>query len=207
MLDGGAGRRRLGSTRWPATARARWPAGDLADPTTGRGAGRALPSSGSATVDGLVNNAFAEVPGAVGDIDLAGWDRTLRVNLTAPMLLAQAALPHLAASGRGAIVNISSQRAFASGHGAAAYESAKAGLLALTRSLAVDYGPAGVRTNCVSPGFILSERAQRVDGGGPRREEAMRQRDPAPAVPGSPRRSPRWSRSCSATTRPTSTAR
>ena len=89
------------------------------------------------------------------------------------MLLAQAALPHLRQR-RGAIVNISSQRAFASGHGAAAYESAKAGMLALTRSLAVDYGRYGIRTNCLSPGFILSERALEWMHGGPRREEAMR---------------------------------
>ncbi len=107
---------------------------------------------------------------------LADWDRALRVNLTAAMLLAQAALPHLRAAGRGAIVNISSQRAFASGHGEPAYESAKAALLALTRSLAVDYGPDGIRSNCVTPGLILSERARRMarrrptpprgDGGG-----------------------------------------
>jgi NAD(P)-dependent dehydrogenase (short-subunit alcohol dehydrogenase family) len=77
-------------------------------------------------------------------------------------------------AGRGAIVNIASQRAFASGHGAAAYESAKAGMVALTRSLAVDYGPSGIRTNCLSPGFVLSERAQEWMQGGARREEAMR---------------------------------
>jgi meso-butanediol dehydrogenase/(S,S)-butanediol dehydrogenase/diacetyl reductase len=147
-------------------------AGDLADPLTSRGlVGLALQRFGG--VDGIVNNAMAEARGAVGDIDLAGWTMTLRVNLTAPMLLAQAALPHLRQR-RGAIVNISSQRAFASGHGAAAYESAKAGMLALTRSLAVDYGPEGVRTNCVSPGFVLSERAREWMDGGSRREEAMR---------------------------------
>jgi meso-butanediol dehydrogenase/(S,S)-butanediol dehydrogenase/diacetyl reductase len=147
-------------------------AGDLADPTTACSlVALALQRFGG--VDGLVNNAMAEARGAVADIDLAGWAMTLRVNLTAPMLLAQAALPHLRQR-RGAIVNIGSQRAFASGHRAAAYESAKAGMLALTRSLAVDYGRDGVRTNCVSPGFILSERARDWMAGGPRREEAMR---------------------------------
>ena len=55
-----------------------------------------------------------------------------------------------------------------------AYESAKGGILALTRSLAVDYGPHGIRTNTLSPGFILSERAVDWMIGGPRREEAMR---------------------------------
>jgi meso-butanediol dehydrogenase/(S,S)-butanediol dehydrogenase/diacetyl reductase len=122
---------------------------------------------------GLVNNAARHFPGAVADIGLADWDRALRVNLTAAMLMSQAALPQLRAAGRGAIVNISSQRAFASGHGEPAYESAKAGLLALTRSLAVDYGPDGIRSNCITPGLILSERAVEWLDGGPRRREAM----------------------------------
>jgi NAD(P)-dependent dehydrogenase (short-subunit alcohol dehydrogenase family) len=125
-------------------------------------------------LDGLVNNAFAEEVGSVGEVSLSGWDRTLRVSLTAPMLLAKAALPHMRTARKGAIVNIASQRAFASGHGAAAYESAKAGVLGLTRSLAVDYGPHGIRTNTLSPGFILSERARDWMDGGPRREEVMR---------------------------------
>lgn len=125
-------------------------------------------------VDGVVNNAFWEELGTAADVSLDGWERTLRVSLTAPLLLAQAALPHMRRAGEGAIVNIASQRAFASGHGAVAYESAKGGILALTRSLAVDYGPHGIRTNTLSPGFILSERALDWMNGGPRREEAMR---------------------------------
>ena len=125
-------------------------------------------------LDGLVNNAFWEEVGSVADVSIEGWERTLRVSLTAPMLLARAALPHMQQAGKGAIVNVASQRALASGHGAAAYESAKGGILALTRSLAVDYGPHGIRTNTLSPGFILSERAVDWMNGGPRREEAMR---------------------------------
>jgi NAD(P)-dependent dehydrogenase (short-subunit alcohol dehydrogenase family) len=147
-------------------------AGDLADP--------ALPAelvklamSRFDRLDGIVNNALAEEIGSVGEVSLPGWEMTLRVCLTTPMLLAKAALPHLRKAG-GAIVNIASQRAFASGRGAAAYESAKSGLLALTRSLAVDYGSAGIRTNTLSPGFVLSERALAWMQGGPRREEAMR---------------------------------
>lgn len=146
--------------------------GDLADPNLAAElVARAIRRFGR--LDGIVNNAFAEEIGTVGDISLGGWNKTLAVTLTAPMLIAKEALPHMQQAGRGAIVNIASQRAFASGHGAAAYESAKAGLLALTRSLAVDYGPFGIRTNCLSPGFILSERAVEWMRGGPRREEAM----------------------------------
>ncbi len=148
-------------------------AGDLADPATSEAlVAECLARHGR--IDGIVNCAMAEERGSVADVSLAGWDMTLRVSLTAPMLLAKAALPHMAAAGCGAIVNIGSQRAFAAGHAAAAYESAKAGMLALTRSLAVDYGPQGIRTNCVSPGFILSERAQKWMDASPRRETAMR---------------------------------
>ena len=145
---------------------------DLAEPDTGRRLVEfCLERQGR--VDAIVNNAARHFPGAVDEIALADWDRALRINLTAAMLLAQAAIPHFRAAGRGAIVNISSQRAFASGHGEAAYESAKAALLALTRSMAVDYGPLGIRTNCVSPGLILSERAREWLDAGPRRLEAM----------------------------------
>jgi meso-butanediol dehydrogenase/(S,S)-butanediol dehydrogenase/diacetyl reductase len=146
--------------------------GDLADPSLAeRLVARAVDRFGR--LDGLVNNAFAEEVGAVDEVSLGGWEHTLRVSLTAPMLLAKAALPHMRAHG-GAIVNIASQRAFAAGHGAAAYESAKGGLVALTRSLAIDYGRYGIRTNTLSPGFILSERAVEWMRGGARREAAMR---------------------------------
>ena len=147
--------------------------GDLADPALPQALiEHAIDRFGR--LDGLVNNAFAEAVGSVGEVLLSGWERTLRVSLTAPMLLAKAALPHMQKAGKGAIVNIASQRAFAAGHQAAAYEAAKGGIVTLTRSLAVDYGPHGIRTNTLSPGFILSERARDWMTGGPRREEAMR---------------------------------
>ena len=147
--------------------------GDLGDPALSAGlVARAV--ARFHRIDGIVNNAMAEEIGTVAEVSLEGWEKTLRVSLTAPMLIAKAALIHMRAAGRGAIVNIGSQRGFASGHGAVAYESAKAAILALTRSLAVDYGPQGIRTNCVSPGFVLSERALAWMQAGARREEAMR---------------------------------
>jgi NAD(P)-dependent dehydrogenase (short-subunit alcohol dehydrogenase family) len=173
VLTGGPGDEALLGEIAAAVGGAKSITGDLGDPELAvRLVASALEQFGR--IDGLVNNAFAEEVGSVGEVSLEGWDRTLRVSLTAPMLLAKAALPHMQQAGRGAIVNIASQRAFASGHGAAAYESAKAGMVALTRSLAVDYGPSGIRTNCLSPGFVLSERAQEWMQGGARREEAMR---------------------------------
>jgi NAD(P)-dependent dehydrogenase (short-subunit alcohol dehydrogenase family) len=146
-------------------------AGDLGDPALAAAlVERCAREHGSVEV--LVNNAFWERPGAVDEVDLEGWDQTLRVSLTAAMLLTRHALAHMVDRG-GAIVNVASQRAFASGHGAAAYEAAKAGLLALTRSTAVDFGPRGVRCNCVSPGLVLSERARAWYHGAPWRPRAM----------------------------------
>lgn len=159
-------------------------AGDLGDP--------ALPAAlvdlcvhEHGSVDVLVNNAFWERVGAVDEVDLKGWDRTLRVSLTAAMLLTGCALPHMLRRGGGAIVNVASQRAFAAGHGAVAYESAKAGLLALTRSTVVDFGPRGVRCNCVTPGLILSERAKAWYDGAAWRPRAMAAAIPL-ARPGRP---------------------
>jgi NAD(P)-dependent dehydrogenase (short-subunit alcohol dehydrogenase family) len=147
--------------------------GDLRDPSTAA-ALVDLCLGRFRRVDAIVNNAAIHAHGGVADIALDSWDSALRVNLSAAMLLAQAALPEMRKRQEGAIVNIGSQRAFASGHGEAAYESAKGGLMALTRSLAVDYGPENIRSNCISPGFILSQRAQDWMDASPRREMAMR---------------------------------
>jgi 3-oxoacyl-[acyl-carrier protein] reductase len=147
-------------------------AGDLADPAF---AARLADAADSAFggIDVLVSNAFWDETRAVTEATLEGWDRTLRVSLTAPMLLARATLPGMVARRSGSIVHIGSMRAVASGHGYAAYESAKAGLLGLTRSIAVDYGPSGIRCNCVCPGLILSERAVDWYAAEPWRMEAM----------------------------------
>jgi meso-butanediol dehydrogenase/(S,S)-butanediol dehydrogenase/diacetyl reductase len=89
----------------------------------------------------------------VGEDTPEGWDSTLRINLTGPFLLARAALPHLIER-RGAIVMVSSVNGWLAGPGWASYCTSKAGLIMLTRCLAADYGPQGVRTNCVCPGWV-----------------------------------------------------
>jgi meso-butanediol dehydrogenase / (S,S)-butanediol dehydrogenase / diacetyl reductase len=108
----------------------------------------------------LVNNAAAggARDGAVGVLDTAAWEAVLRVNLTAPMWLCRAAIPHMLAAGHGAIVNISSRQGERASPGLAAYCASKGGLNALTRSLAVDYASEGIRANTISPGYVRNDR-------------------------------------------------
>jgi pteridine reductase len=105
-----------------------------------------------ARLDILVNNASAFYPTAVGEIELGHWEELMGSNLRAPLFLAQAAAPQLALAG-GAIVNIADIHAERPLKGYVVYSLAKAGLVALTRSLALELAP-GVRVNAVAPGAI-----------------------------------------------------
>jgi NAD(P)-dependent dehydrogenase (short-subunit alcohol dehydrogenase family) len=108
-------------------------------------------------LDVLVNNAggIRRVP--VGDETADGWDAMLNVNLRSAFLCSKHALPHLLAA-RGVIVNVSSVLARRSRTGRTpAYDASKAGMLALTRALAVRYGPEGLRANAVLPGFVPTD--------------------------------------------------
>jgi meso-butanediol dehydrogenase/(S,S)-butanediol dehydrogenase/diacetyl reductase len=126
-----------------------------ADVATPAGADRAVGGAVDAFggLDTLVCNHGVGDSAAVGDETPDGWDSTIRINLTGPFLLARAALPHLIES-RGSIVNVSSTNGFQAGPGWASYDVSKAGVIMLTRSLASDYGPQGVRANCVCPGWV-----------------------------------------------------
>jgi NAD(P)-dependent dehydrogenase (short-subunit alcohol dehydrogenase family) len=112
----------------------------------------------------LVNNAVDDGSSGDGpllDVDLADWERKLRVNLTGAAWLCRAVLPHQIAAGHGSIVNVSSRAAERGTPGLAAYTASKGGLNALTRSIAIDYASAGVRCNSVTPGYILHEERDR----------------------------------------------
>ena len=89
------------------------------------------------------------------ELSLEDWNRILQVNLTGTFLMCQAAIPHLLERG-GNIVNISSTAALAGQPWAAAYSASKGGVLALTASLAVEYGKQGLRANALCPGSILT---------------------------------------------------
>jgi meso-butanediol dehydrogenase / (S,S)-butanediol dehydrogenase / diacetyl reductase len=104
-------------------------------------------------LDALVFSAGASAGGAVGEQTLERWSLVIETNLTAAFLVCRAALPSLLPA-RGAIVTVASLAGLRAGPASAAYCASKAGLIMLTRSLAVDYGPRGVRANCVCPGWV-----------------------------------------------------
>jgi len=106
-------------------------------------------------LDVLDNNATGGgTIGRVADLALDAWQRALAVNLTAPFLAIKFALPVMVAQGGGAIVNISTAAAIQAEEGLAPYASAKAGLLALTRNVAAEYGRYGIRCNAICPGAV-----------------------------------------------------
>ncbi|MFJ8862175.1 SDR family NAD(P)-dependent oxidoreductase [Streptomyces sp. NPDC102451] len=109
-------------------------------------------------LDILVNNAYADhqdAPLFEDDAD-EQWARSLDITLTGAYRCCRAALPHLVASGRGAIVNIGSVNG-EQDFGGHAYSAAKAGLASLTRTLAGHAGPRGVRVNLIAPGTIRTD--------------------------------------------------
>ena len=107
-------------------------------------------------LDILVNNAGLMREGTVLDTSVEDWMTTLQVNLTAPFLLIKAAMPHLLKA-QGAIVNVGSIEGLGSNPQHPAYCASKGGLHALTRAVAVDHGPQGLRCNAVAPGWIDTE--------------------------------------------------
>jgi D-xylose 1-dehydrogenase len=106
----------------------------------------------------LVNNAGRDTRHRVADVDPAYWDECMRVNLDHQFFAAQAVAPAMRAAGRGSIVNMGSVSAHIDLLDLPAYMTAKAGIEGLTRSLSREFGPDGVRVNCVLPGWIMTER-------------------------------------------------
>lgn len=115
-------------------------------------------------IDGLVHAAGRVIPEPVGAYTQDSWDAVLDVNLRAEALLVQLLLPHLETSAREggspAIVGIASIEGLAANPFIPAYCASKAGLLGLTRSMAAQFGPLGIRINAVCPGFIQTPMLQ-----------------------------------------------
>jgi len=110
-------------------------------------------------VDILVNNAGITQPAGTLDISDADYDRILDVSLRGTLHMSQAVLPMMTAQGAGAIVCISSVSAQRGGGilGGPHYSAAKAGVLGLARAMAREFGPKGVRVNCIAPGLIETD--------------------------------------------------
>lgn len=110
-------------------------------------------------IDVLVNNAGATQPIKTLDIGAADWDRILNVNLRGVLHLSQAVIPHMLKRGGGSIACMSSVSAQRGGGilGGPHYSAAKAGVLGLAKAMAREFGPQGIRVNCVTPGLIQTE--------------------------------------------------
>lgn len=118
-------------------------------------------------IDILVNNAGISLPVALDDTDAAfetRWSATLAVNLDAQVRLVRAALDDLRRSEGGRVVNIASTEALVATAGLAAYAASKAGVIGLTRSLAVELGRHAVTVNCICPGPIETAMTAAIPG-------------------------------------------
>jgi 3-oxoacyl-[acyl-carrier protein] reductase len=108
-------------------------------------------------VDALVNNAGQTLVGPFLEMEPAEWDEVIRTDLTAAFHTCRAVLPSMVERGSGGIVNISSRLGQLGVAETAAYSAAKSGLIGLTRALAREFGPLGIRVNAVAPGMTITE--------------------------------------------------
>jgi NAD(P)-dependent dehydrogenase (short-subunit alcohol dehydrogenase family) len=109
-------------------------------------------------IEVLVNNAANDERHASDTLSEALWDRLIAVNLKQQFFCAQAVLAGMQTIGRGSIINLGSISWMIGQGGMVAYTAAKSAILGLTRSLARDYGPYGIRVNAVAPGWIMTPR-------------------------------------------------
>ena len=114
-------------------------------------------------VDVLVNNAGIAGPTArVEQIEPADWERTIAVNISGQFYCARRAVPLMREAGRGAIVNISSTAGRLGFPLRLPYATSKFAITGLTKTLAIELGPANISVNAILPGYILNERGRRV---------------------------------------------
>jgi 3-oxoacyl-[acyl-carrier protein] reductase len=113
-------------------------------------------------IDVLVNNAGWAKLQLVSEMDLENWRHTIDVDLNGTFYCLRYALPYMIERGSGAVVNISSTAAWEAGTHHGAYAAAKAAVCALTRAVASEVGPSGIRVNAIAPGLIYNEFLRRI---------------------------------------------
>jgi NAD(P)-dependent dehydrogenase (short-subunit alcohol dehydrogenase family) len=134
---------------------------DLTDvPALQAAVGQVLAAHG--TVDVLVNNAANDQRHTIDEVTPEYWDRSMAVNLRPQFFTIQAVLPAMKAAGRGSIVNMSSISWMIPSTGLPLYVAAKAAIVGLTRTMAHELGPVGIRVNAVLPGAIVTEKQKRL---------------------------------------------
>jgi NAD(P)-dependent dehydrogenase (short-subunit alcohol dehydrogenase family) len=114
------------------------------------------------TIDVLVNNAANDQRHNLSEVTPEYWDQSMAVNLRPQFFMIQAVLPAMRRAGRGSIINMSSISWMIPSTGAALYVTAKAAIVGLTRTLAHELAPDGIRVNAVLPGAIVTERQKRL---------------------------------------------
>jgi NAD(P)-dependent dehydrogenase (short-subunit alcohol dehydrogenase family) len=111
-------------------------------------------------LDIVFNNAAVDYLRRLTDMGEEDWDRVIATNLKSAFLVSKYAIPEMLKLGRGVIINNSSISAIMTTSGEAAYGASKAGLVMLTKSIALEYGTKGIRCNCVCPGSVDTEMAR-----------------------------------------------
>ena len=154
----------------------------------------------------MVNAAGVAGGGPMHLIEDDEWARVIAVNLTGTALVCKHALAAMVEQRSGSIVNIASIEGLEGTEGGSAYNASKGGVVLLTKNLAIDYGPLGIRSNCVCPGLIDTPLSRSIydepesgpvprglDPRHPPRPARTARRDRRPAPPSSPRPTPRSS--------------
>ncbi len=126
-------------------------------------------------LDIVMNNAGVLGSGTVESTDEAEWHRVIGINLTGVYLVSKAAIPALRRRGGGSIINVSSAAGLAGWFDQAAYDASKGGVVNLTRSMALDFAPDGIRVNCLVPAHVVTPMSDAVLAGSPE-GRARRQR-------------------------------
>jgi 3-oxoacyl-[acyl-carrier protein] reductase len=156
----------------------RYATADVAEPASVAAAFGSIDAA-EGRVDVLVNNAGIQRPGLVGQISFEDWAAVIGTHLTGMFLCSSQAVPRMIEQGSGGtIVSIASTAGLVGLPGRGPYCAAKAGIMSLTRVLALEGGPVGIRANAVAPGYTRTELIQQALDDGSQREEWMLERVP-----------------------------